>query len=208
MVECPVKVIQCAAVVLIALLVALLPTLAGADARRSSDATADVQYYVNTDPSNVPPPVSAGLRNLGDIKAVRVGLSSTKVRVTLFFRSLSPSGQFQGHVFRFVAGGLVRKAQITAGPEEAHAWKGDALITTSSDRPVVCRGMKHRIDYAHEQVVLSVPSSCLRHPRSVRVGAGTVVLDRDRTYFDDGYRNRGEMGMSALTPTLGPAVSR
>ena len=202
------KVIRCAELVLVAVLVALVPGLADADARRSSDAVGDVQYFVNTDPTTVPPPVSAGTRNVGDIKAVRVGHSSTKVRVTIYFRSLPRSGQFHGHVFRFVSGGFERKAQVTAGPGEAHGWKGDALIATPSDKPVTCRGMKHRIDYAHAQVILSVPSSCLRHPRSVRVGAGTVVLAGDRTYFDDGYANRGDMGNGAFRPTLGPSVKR
>jgi len=201
------KVIRSAALALTAVSL-LLATSARADVRQHSDPTGDVQFFVNSDPSDVPPPTAVPKRAHGDITVVRVANDTSTVRVVVSFRTLGRSGQFHGHVFRLLAGSFARNVQITAGPEEKSGWNGDAQMSTTSGKPVRCRAMTHQIDYPNDRVILRVPSSCLRYPASVRVGAGTVMLANERTYFDDGYKARGDMGMAALRPTLGPAVVR
>lgn len=202
------RVIRSAALVLTAVLLVQVPGLASADVRKHTDPATDVQYYVNTDPSDVPPPKPVPDREHGDITVVRVANDASNVRVVVYFRALRRTGQFHGHVFRFVAGTVERRAQITAGPDERHGWTGDAQLSTTSGRTITCRAMTHTIDYAHRQLTLKVPRHCLNNPASVRVGVGTVMLAGKRTYFDDGFRTRGTMGGVALKPTLGPAVSR
>lgn len=192
---------------LTAALLILAPGLANADTRTHADAAGDVQYLVNTDPENIPPPVAVPARTVGDITVVRLVHGTTTVRVVARYRSLPRAGQFHGHVFRFVTGRLVRKAQIAAGPEAPRGWTGLAEMFTAAGNPVACR-MNHLLDYPNRRLVLNVPRTCLRNPVSVRVGVGTVVLAGDRTYFDDGYRTGGTMGMAELRPTLGPFVRR
>lgn len=201
------KIIRSAAVVLAAFLLALVPALANADARTHYDAAGDVQYFVNSDPSNVPPPIAAPSRAHGDITAFRVTNGTSSIRVVVYFRSLGRANQFHGHVFRFVNGTLERKVQVAAGPSPL-GWSGQSEMSTTSGNRVSCSGMNHQLDYTRERLILNVPSSCLGRPAYIRVGTGTYMLVNDKTYFDDGYRTRGDMGVTALKPTLGPRVAR
>lgn len=205
------KVSRSAAVVLTAVLVALVPGLAHADLRTYSDPAGDVQYYVNSDPTNVPPPVAAPTRTNGDITVVRVTNGTSAVRVVAYFRALPRAGQFHGHVFRFVTGTFERKLQIAAGPESPLGWTGKTDMFTTSGRRVSC-GTTHLLDYAHRRLILNVPRSCLNNPAFIKVGVATVMLAGDKTYFDDGFRTGGDIGVfspkPAIRPTLGPTVAR
>jgi len=201
------KRIRSSAVALMAVLVALLPGVANADLLTHTDPAGDVRYYVNSDPSNVPPPVAAPTRTHGDITVVRITNGTSTVRVVVYFRSLPRAGQFHGHVFRFVTGNFERKVQIAAGPEAPRGWTGKSDMFTTSGNAVAC-GMTHVLDYSHRRLILNVPRSCLGNPAFIKTGAGTVMLANDRTYFDDGFRSGGDMGGTALRPTLGPTVAR
>lgn len=200
-----------AAVVLMAVLVVMLPGVAHADIRTHSDPAGDVQYYLNSDPSNIPPPVAAPTRTHGDITVVRITNGTSTVRVVVYFRSLPRAGQFHGHVFRFVTGTFERKLQIAAGPEAPRGWTGKSDMFTTSGNRVAC-GMTHLLDYSHRRLILNVPRSCLNHPAFIKVGVGTIMLANDRTYFDDGFLTGGTMGVQAprptWRPTLGPTVAR
>ena len=52
---------------------------------------------------------------------------------------------------------------------EPGRWKGRSQLVDEQFGQVRCRGLRHRIDYATEKVVMSVPRSCIDKPRWVRV---------------------------------------
>jgi hypothetical protein len=182
---------------LTALLIA--PAAAYAETKVHSDLTGDVrQYSLDSGPSDTGTAVPD--RTDGDIKSIRVSHLTRNLRITLSFRSLTPSGSPADHVFWIRSNTRARNVDISTGPGR---WRGKRELTTLNDKAVGCRGFSHRIDYTYEKIVLVVPTSCLGNPRWVRVGAGTAFIGGG-DYFADDARS-STVGENLV---LGPRVHR
>ncbi|MFD1947608.1 hypothetical protein [Nocardioides aestuarii] len=51
-----------------------------------------------------------------------------------------------------------------------HRWEGRSVLTDTGDDVLPCEDLRHRVSYAEDRVVLSVPRACLGRPPWVRVG--------------------------------------
>jgi hypothetical protein len=169
---------------------ALLPTAALADGSSHTDATGDVQSVPISGSANVPagtPATPEPTVSNGDITSVRATNSARKVKIVLHFADLHPSGEYQVHEAYIATRHATRIAVVTAGPGN---WGGKANLFTPKFKKVRCAVRRH-IDYTHHTVVVNVPSSCLGHPKVVKVGAATVINEGSKFYYDDGYKTLG-----------------
>lgn len=189
-------------VVTAAAAVTLVPAAALADGSSHTDATGDVQSVAMDASGSVPAgtvAVAEPTVSNGDISSVHATNSRRKVKVVLHFADLHPSGQYQVHEAYIQTAGADRIAVVKAGPGY---WGGKAALFTPKLKKVRCTVRRH-IDYTHHTVVLKVPSSCLGHPKVVRVGAATLVSEGSKIFFDDGFSsNRGFFDNFVLSPKI------
>ena len=50
-----------------------------------------------------------------------------------------------------------------------------------------CRGVRHSIYYTANLMRVSIPASCLGHPRWIKAGLGTVEAAEPTFFVDDGH---------------------
>ncbi|MGY2877097.1 hypothetical protein ACVW00_004287 [Marmoricola sp. URHA0025 HA25] len=196
------RLVRSALVVAAAAAVALAPATALADGASHTDTTGDVQSVPITGSANVPvgtPATPEPTVSNGDITSVRATNSARKVKVVLHFADLHTSGEYQVHEAYIATKGADRVAVVTAGPGN---WAGKANLFTPKFKKVRCSVRRH-IDYTRHTVVLKVPSSCLGHPKVIKVGAATVINEAGKFFYDDGYKTLGGFRDSfALSPKI------
>ena len=195
------RLVRTAILVTAAAAVALVPGAALADGSTHTDPVADVQSVALdpsgqvTNPTATPEPTVSN----GDIVSVHATNKVRRVKVVLHFADLHPSGQYQIHEAYIATKGTDRVAVVKAGPGN---WGGKVALFTPKLKKVRCAVRRH-IDYTHHTVVVKVPSSCLGHPKVIRVGAATLVSEGSKIFYDDGFSTAGGfLDHFALSPQI------
>ena len=186
--------VRIAALTVAALVATALPAIAEETFHR--DDTGDVLLLGVEDDSVTPQPAWEP----GDIKRVGVTHGSHRVAVRLAFRDVA-QGTDSAYFYRIrTPHRRFMLAGFTARDEPQGEW---FLLSPSRERPVNCKGLRHRIDYANEQVKVSVPRGCIGHPDRVRVGAHarTTIDAKEQTRLDDAY-STGPVERITLGPWL------
>ncbi|MBW8752071.1 MAG: hypothetical protein JF565_11695 [Propionibacteriales bacterium] len=184
------KLVRSAILVAAAAAVALVPTAALADGSGHSDTWSDVQSVPSDAQGNVAPGATATAEPTttnGDLRSVHASNTARKVKVVMQFADLHPGGVAQIHEVFIATPKGARVAFVTA---YAGNWGGKAGLQTLHHKKIRC-SVGHHIDYAHHKVVVKVPSSCLGHPKVIKVGAATLIADGTKIYYDDAYTTGG-----------------
>jgi hypothetical protein len=171
------KFVRSIVVVAAATAAALVPTAALANGSGHTDARGDVQSVALDASGKVSNPTATAepTATNGDITSVSAKNSARKVKVVLHFADLNPVGSAQVHEVAIATPGKNRVAFVRAYPG---TWGGTAFLGTTHGKKVRC-SVGHHIDYTRNLVVVKVPSSCLGHPKVVKV------------FFDDAYTTLG-----------------
>jgi len=117
-------------------------------------------------------PVSAGDVPTADVvrAVVRHGRHKVLVRMTFTnLRRVEP----QGFTAMIVSRRRLGAVFVSAGPRH---WKGRHQLVNGNFATVRCPRLGHSIDYASEQVTISVPRGCLGQPDWVRVDMTNFVF--------------------------------
>lgn len=164
---------------------ALIPVAANAAIVTTHDAEHDVMSMgAEDDDITTPEP----LRAEGDVLKMRVNHRANVVRVTLFEKKITRAhdGSAAFHLF------ALRTNEGKRAELSLIAFKG--RLQGLSDfavrgKQTKCRGVRTYIDYANDNVQVSIPRRCLSNPRWVQVGAGTGSISDEgedsRIYADD-----------------------
>lgn len=175
--------------------------VAAADARPASlpdrATTTDILHDVAAYKIGSSVPTKVPTRTDGDLKIVRVKLTTGALRITTTFVDLARDGNLQEHDFAIRTPKALFDAAVFATPGH---WRGSAAISRGTrQRP--CPKMTWTIDYTKNTTVLVVPGSCLGSPRWIRAGAGMTILSGSTQYVDDGLS-----GTAGDALTLGPRL--
>lgn len=182
------KLVRSVALVAVVTTVALLPSGAQANTSGHSDATGDVQSVTVADNHVVestatPEPTMTD----GDITSVRATNGDRAVKVVVRFAALDRTGDFLEHAVAITSSAKSRLVVIDARPGR---WAGKATVWSPSIKKVACT-VRHKIDYDLDKLTVTVPQSCLGHPKAIRVGARTFVTEGSKLFYDDGYMTGG-----------------
>lgn len=164
---------------------ALIPVAANAQIVTTHDAAHDVVSFGPEDEEEIARPEP--LRAEGDVRRLRVNHRAHVIRVTMFQEQLTRAreGAAAFHVF------ALRTNEGKRADVSLIAFKGKQQGMTlfgMRGRDGECRGMRSYIDYANDNVQVSIPRRCLSNPRWVQVGAGTgsfTDAEDSRLYVDD-----------------------
>ncbi len=185
--------------------VALVPTAANADTKSHRDAGGDV-HSVAYDPithNTVNTPSTAEpAAKLGDITKIKVSHTSSTLKFVVHYRDLFKGGSEQIHEFAIATPNRVRYAFVDAAPGR---WKGRTVMTKANLKTRVRCSIGRHIDYRHNTITVKVPSSCLGHPKVVRVGVETFIAYGSKMFYDQAYAVGGNY-RDLLTPS--PKIHR
>jgi hypothetical protein len=147
-------------------------TAAQAQTWRHADATGDVQSMPmvgDATTGTVEPDVTDP-----DVRTVRVSHGPRKVTMRVQFVDLAAAKDV-GYIFGFqlrTNERLHRVVELDAGPG---MWRGQVTFS-SPRRELRCKGLSRSIDYVKNVVTVSVPRSCLSHPRWVQAGSAAAKI--------------------------------
>jgi hypothetical protein len=116
--------------------------------------------------------VSAGDVPTADVVHAVASHGRARVRVEMTFTDLRRE-EPQSYVAMLTTGRRLRAVFVSAGPGR---WTGRRQMVNGQFATVRCPRLTHSIDYDTEQVVISVPRSCLGLPRFVRVGMSNMMF--------------------------------
>ncbi len=181
------KIIRSVVVTSAAAALVLVPVAAQADAKSHHDAAGDmgsVAYdpinHVITNSPSTPEPAAT----LGDIAKIKVSNTARGIKFVTRYRNLAKIGDGQRHELAIGTPKGLRYVFVDAGPGE---WKGRAFMTKANLKTKVKCKIGGHIGYGHNKVVVKVPSSCLHHPKVVKVGVETFVAYGSKVYYDQAY---------------------
>lgn len=170
------------------------------------DAVGDVQYYSfndrtgketgpDPDPANTDTDVTSfGARHA----ARRVVLQATLRDIT------EASGAI---VYRIRTDAHTYEAVQRLGTDRWMA-PGFELARADRERPQDCTGVRRSVDRTTEQVMVSIPRSCLGLPAWVRAGAGAYSFSETPPTFTYRLDDALQDGAASERLTLGPRVAR
>jgi hypothetical protein len=92
----------------------------------------------------------------------------------------------------------LRAAFVMTGPRR---WGGRHLLVDGNFAKVRCPGFRHSVDYAADQVTMTLPRACLGNPRWVRVELGNGIFrgNSEATFqeiIDNPHSTRADGGMT------------
>ena len=64
--------------------------------------------------------------------------------------------------------------------------RATAELTRKDGTPVACKGLRHSIDYAANQVTVSFPRTCLSNPRWLQAAVAAISMTDADFYVDNG----------------------
>ena len=170
-----------------------LPGTATADRERSRDAIGDMWSSPVGTVDYTPAPSHVA----GDIVSTRVVHAPRAVWIRIRLRELDTDNNGNFHRIAIKTDRRFRYVEIDALPDH---WSGSVRTTGPAGRPVPC-AVRHRIDYALNQVRVRVPRRCLGKPAWVRVGVRSTVAGALRVFTDDAH-SRGVPSTIALGPRV------
>lgn len=118
------------------------------------------------------PWVSAGDLPTADIVHAEARHGRGRVRIEMTFTDLRQE-EPQSYLATLITERRLRAVYVSAGPD---GWGGRHELVNGRFATVRCPRLRHSIDYDTEQVVMSVPRSCLGFPRFVRVGMSNIMF--------------------------------
>jgi hypothetical protein len=119
---------------------------------------------------------------LGDVRRAVFRHGRPDIVVRQRFTELRRAGRYAQYTVRLQSGsGQYREVVVSAAPR---SWRGTVAVFNRRDR-VGCEAT-HRIDYAANTVVMTVPRSCLGDPERVRgAAANSWAHQRDDEFLSD-----------------------
>jgi hypothetical protein len=181
--------VRSAILVAAAVTVPFVPTAASANSNSHTDSTGDLQSIASdaqghiTGTTTVPEPTATQ----GDVTRIKATNGARTVKVVMRFAELNTGGLAQVHEVFIATKKMRRVALVSAYPGK---WGGKSILRTPQGKKVRC-SVHHHIDYAHNKVVVKVPSSCVGRPKVIKVGAFELMLDGSKVFFDDAYAHLG-----------------
>lgn len=172
---------------LLALSLTLALLLAGAGTAVAADVTVHDGTGDTWGQTPVSGPSATPGNTVGDLTAMRLTHTRSRIRVVLRLVKLSRTGRYANYTVRLEAkgSGLVREVVLQAGPR---SWAGSVRMYDAHGRSVRC-DTGHRIDYRQDRVVLSVARGCLDRPRRVRANANTNLVADTGVFYADNPHN-------------------
>ncbi|HEX7717188.1 MAG TPA: hypothetical protein VF416_07855 [Marmoricola sp.] len=197
------KIVRSVAVVSAAAAMALVPVAAQADTKSHHDASGDVSsvaYDPVTQTSTDTPTTPEPAATRGDLTKIKVSLSSGSLKFVLRFRDLAKTGSEQFHELGIASPNGRRYVFVDAGPGR---WQGRTVMTKANLKTRVKCSIGGHISYGKNTITVKVPTSCLGHPKVVKVGVKSVILDGTKAYYDQGYAVAGPFsGLLAASPKI------
>jgi hypothetical protein len=177
-----------------------VPAAARADVSVRSDPRGDV---VQVDEEGLP--TAAPSRTNGDIKRTVFRHKAHRIRVRIGFAELSRTfnGLFVTAFIRTNTGWL-QEATVIVNRDENDPWSGWAVL--GDDENDLNCAIHHRIDYAHNVIIIGFPRKCLHNPRWVRIGADSRIYPTPKVYPE--YLDHALRGAITNTENYVPPLSR
>lgn len=156
-----------------------VPGTAYAQSLRHSDPAHDVQVGGGTSLKNAPH------NKTGDIVRLVATHSRTKVSAEIKLRSYGGG--------RWVWVERIKTGTTEYSVQGTHSSAGTTFtLTKGSGTPITC-DITHATSTSRDTIRVTVPTSCLRKPGSVRIGVGYVIPSKSGStaFADDALRTRG-----------------